>query len=414
VTKGPVISRRLLLKGIWLAGTSSVVAQSRAGGDHGIGGTGISGGSDQGIGGTGIGRGNDHGIGGTGIVGAIQRFGSIFVNGERITYASDVPVRIDGAAASAKALRIGQVARVVAVRQANGTLATRAINITSEVAGPIESIKAGSITVLGQTVLTAGSESSHKVGAQVAVFGLRRNDGTIVASLVEPRHVSVSHVAGVLEHDQAGLRIGGLRLAGVDAALVGQRVQAEGQVTQGVMRVSRSQVDNLSDLAGAQRLMIEAYVRRSGSELQLGSGYVARDVSRFAPSAGEARVVVNAMRDSSGSLRVESVQSVTTFPGSSLQGPHAPAHPPGGMPGPGGPGGLPGGPGGPGGGPGGPGGPPGMPGGAPGPGGMPPGPGGSPTFPGDVGPPGGGPGGLGPLGGPGGGPGPGGFGGGRR
>ena len=64
-------------------------------------------GNDQGIGGTGISRGDDHGIGGTGIVGVIQRFGSIFVNGERIGYAPDVPVRIDGEAASAKALRSG-------------------------------------------------------------------------------------------------------------------------------------------------------------------------------------------------------------------------------------------------------------------------------------------------------------------
>jgi hypothetical protein len=412
VTKGPQISRRLLLMGFWLAGTPSVVAQSRSGSDQGIGGTGISGGSDQGIGGTGISRGNDHGIGGTGIVGVIQRFGSIFVNGERIAYAPDVPVHIDGMAASAKALRIGQVARVVAVREANGTLVTRAINVASEVAGPIESVRAGGITVLGQTVMTVGSDSAHHVGTQVAVYGLRRTDGIIVASLVEPRHESTPHVTGVLEHDQSGLRIGGLRISGVNAALVGQRVQAEGQVTQGVMRVSRAQADNLADLAGAQRLLIEAYVRRAGGELQLGSGFVARDVSRFAPSSGEARVVVNAVRDSSGGLRVESVQSVVSFPGSSLQGPHAPTHP-GGAPGPGGPGGVPGGA------PGGPGGGPGMPGGAPGPGGMPPGPSGSPTFPGDVGPPGGGPGGgpggLGPLGGPGGGgPGPGGFGGGGR
>jgi hypothetical protein len=404
VTKGPLISRRLLLMAAWLAGTSSVVAQSRGGDDQGIGGTGISGGSDQGIGGTGISRGDDHGIGGTGIVGVIQRFGSIFVNGERIAYAADVPVRIDGTPVSAKALRIGQVARVVAQRQANGTLLTHAINVTSEVAGPIESVRAGSISVLGQTVIVAGSESSHRVGSQVAVFGLRRTDGVIVASLVEPRHDSKTHVTGVLEQDQAGLRIGGLRVSGVNAALVGQRVLAQGQVTQGVMQVSRAQADNLADLAGAQRLMIEAYVRRSGSELQLGLGYVARDVSRFAPNSGEARVVVNAVRDSSGNLRVESVQSVDSFPGSSLQGPHAPSRPPGGAPGPGGLGG-PGGAGGPGGGPG-------FPGGGPGPDGMPPGPGGSPTFPGDVGPPGGGAGGLGPLGGPG--PGPGGFGGGRR
>jgi len=410
VTKGPLITRRLLLTGFWLAGTSLGLAQSRGGSDQGIGGTGISGGSDQGIGGTGISRGNDHGIGGTGIVGVIQRFGSIFVNGERIAFASDVPVRIDGAVASAKALRIGQVARVVAQRQANGTLSTRAINVASEVAGPIESVRAGEITVLGQRVIAAGSDSTHRVGSQVAVYGLRRTDGVIVASLVEPRHESTTHVTGLLERDYTGLRIGGLRVDGVNAALVGQRVQAEGQVTQGVMRVSRAQTDNLSDLAGAQRLLIEAYVRRAGSELQLGSGYVARDVSRFAPTSGEARVVVNAVRDSSGSLRVESVQSVVSFPGTSLQGPHAPARPPGGAPGPGGPGGPGGGPAGPGG-PGGPGGGPGQPGG---PGGMPSGPGGPPSGPGDFGSPGGGPGGPGPLGGPGGGPGPGGFGGGGR
>src|SRR5581483_6284237 len=178
--------------------------------------------------------------------------------------------------------------------------------VTSEVAGAIESVRPGSITVLGQTVITSGSESSHRVGTQVAVFGLRRTDGTIVASLVEPRHEGTSHVSGVLEHDQSGLRIGGLRLSGVNAALVGQRVQAEGRLTQGVMQAARAQADTLADLAGAQRLMSEAYVRRSGSELQLGSGFVARDVSRFAPAAGEARVVVNAVRDSSGGLRVES------------------------------------------------------------------------------------------------------------
>ena len=62
--KGPLISRRLLLMGAWLAGTSAVVAQSRGGSDQGIGGTGITGGGDHGIGGTGISRGNDHGIGG--------------------------------------------------------------------------------------------------------------------------------------------------------------------------------------------------------------------------------------------------------------------------------------------------------------------------------------------------------------
>jgi hypothetical protein len=365
MTKQPIISRRLLLAGLWLAGSHSVWAQVWRGEDQGIGGTGV------------IPRDEDRGIGGTGIVGVIQRFGSIFVNGERIGYAPNVRVLIDGAASSAKALRIGQVARVLALRQANGTLATRGIEVVSEVVGPIENVKTGEITVLGQKVISAGSDSWRRAGTHVAVFGLRRTDGVIVASLVEPRRGDATRVAGLLERDRGDLRIGGLRLDGVNAALVGRRIQAEGPIVQGVMRVSRTKPDDLSDLARASRLLIEGYVRRVGGDLQFGSGYVAHDVSRFQPTAGEMRVVVDAVLDSSSGLRVESVRSAGNFPGGSMQSPHGPDLPPGAAPGlgvapGGGPGGLPSGPVGPGG-PGptiGPGGPPGgFPGGPGGPGG---------------------------------------------
>lgn len=386
MSRPPLISRRLLLTGIWLAGTAIAHAQVKRG-------------TDQGIGGTGITRGDDHGIGGTGIVGVIQRFGSIYVNGERVTYASDVPVRIDGQAASPKALRIGQLARVVAVRQADGTLLTRNIAIASEVAGPIESVKGNELTVLGQKIVLSDKVSRLRPGTQVAVYGLRRTDGVVVASLVEPRRVATERVTGLVERGPDGLRIGGLKLKGVDPLLVGQRVQIEGRASQGAMQAARTRIDDFSDLVGASRLSVEAYVQRAGANLQLGSGFVAHDGSRFGPAAGEARMVVNGTFDPSRGFQVDSAQAIGQGPGALPPGGSNPNRSPGGSilhPNRGtpnlggGPSGAPGAS---------------APGSSPGanPGAAPTGPGG-PSGPGDVGAPGG------PMG-PGGGMGGGGFGG---
>ena len=317
MSRPPLISRRLLLTGFWLAGTAMARAQ-------------VTRGSDQGIGGTGITRGDDHGIGGTGIVGVIQRFGSIYVNGERVTYASDVPVRIDGEAASPKALRIGQLARVVATRQADGTLVTRNIAIASEVTGPIEAVKGNELTVLGQKIVVSGKDGKLRAGPQVAVYGLRRTDGVIVASLVEPRHGANERVTGLVERGRDGLHIGGLRLAGVDPLLVGQRVLIEGSTSQGAMQAARTRIDDFSDLVGASRLSIEAYVQRAGSNLQLGSGLVARDSSRFGPAAGEARMVVNGVFDRSRGLQVESIRALGQGPGEPQPGGGNPGRSPGG------------------------------------------------------------------------------------
>ncbi len=318
MSRPPLISRRLLLTGFWLAGTAIARAQvKRSGDDHGIGGTGIT-------------RGDDHGIGGTGIVGVIQRFGSIYVNGERVTYASDVPVRIDGEAASPKALRIGQLARVVATRQADGTLVTRNIAIASEVSGPIEQVKGNELTVLGQKIVAGSKDSKLRAGTQVAVYGLRRTDGVIVASLVEPRKDAAERVTGLVERGPDGLHIGGLRLTGVDPLLAGQRVQIEGSASQGAMQAAHTRIDDFSDLVGASRLSIEAYVQRSGSSLQLGSGLVARDGSRFGPAAGEARMVVNGVFDRSRGLQVDSTKAIGPAPSAPQPGGNTPTRSPGG------------------------------------------------------------------------------------
>jgi hypothetical protein len=325
MSRQPIISRRWLLASFWFAGTSSVWSQTTRG-------------SDQGIGGTGISRGDDQGIGGTGIVGVIQRFGSIFVNGKRISYAPDVAVRVDGEAASAKGLQIGQLARVVARPGADGKLVTRHIDIVSEVRGPIESLGAQEMTVLGQRVASAGYENWRRVGSNVAVFGLRRTDGVIVASLVVPQRAAASAVAGLLEREGNGLRIGGLRIEGVDAALAGKRVRVEGSTAPGLLRAAHVRLDDLSDLAGVSHVSIEAYVRRVGDQLQFGSGYTARSGLGFQLS-NDTRVVVNVAVGPNRGLEVESVQPTGHFPGSSLQNPGvapAPGGGPGGSMGPGG------------------------------------------------------------------------------
>ena len=72
---------------------------------------------------------------GTGVIGTIRRFGSIIVNDLRIAYPPEVEVRIDGAVARAADLKIGHVVHVVA-RPEGGGLATRRIDVTSEVVGP--------------------------------------------------------------------------------------------------------------------------------------------------------------------------------------------------------------------------------------------------------------------------------------
>jgi hypothetical protein len=93
------------------------------------------------------------------------------------------------------------------------------------------------------------------------------------------------------------------------------------------MQAARTRIDDFSDLVGASRLSIEAYVQRVGSNLQLGSGLVAHDSSRFGPAAGEARMVVNGMFDRARGLQVDSAQAVGQGPGSPRQAPGGAGNP---------------------------------------------------------------------------------------
>ena len=268
---------------------------------------------DQGIGGTGArptegpGEEGDRGIGGTGVIGTIRRFGSIVVNDLRIAYPKDVAVRIDGRVASISDLKVGHVVRVVA-RGAEGALSTRRIEVTSEVVGPVEAVERRRLTVLGQRVSApAGSAMGWKVGDRVAVSGLRRPDGVVVASLIEARPAGPAQVSGPVRRTSDGTAtIGGLRLEGVAPSLVGRRAVVTGEPAGAALVVSRGEETRALFLPGLTRVSIESYVGRRGDGLALGSGYAVSGAPDPAlPRRGSVRAILTTEVARDGRLSVE-------------------------------------------------------------------------------------------------------------
>lgn len=274
---------------------------------------------DQGIGGTGARPepapaepplgGGDRGIGGTGVIGTIRRFGSIIVNDLRIAYPKDVAVRIDDEPATAEALRIGQVVHVVA-RPGDTGLSTRRIDVTSEVVGLVEFVSPGRLVVLGQRVVTDGLAGEWAPGTRVAVSGLRRPDGVIVASLVEPRATGPDRVAGPVRREKGGLAIGGLRLQGADALMSGKRALVTGKAEAGTMRVTMAALNGTPFPPGLKQVSIEAYIGRSGPGLALGSGLAVAGRPNVAiPRQGSVRAVLTASVAPDGGLTVERLRA---------------------------------------------------------------------------------------------------------
>lgn len=199
--------------------------------DPGIGGTGYGDPDEEkgngGIGGTGF-RPDESGLGGTGIIwdgkdksasvyvtGTIYAFGSICVNGLRITYDQDTPVQDGETKSSAKGLALGQVVSVEADRiPGSASLRARQIELEHAIEGPVSGVdaKRGVISVMGEPVRLAGAftADSFHVGEPVRVSGLRNAKDEIVASHIARASSSAGKVEGRLHRDQKGrlVRIG--------------------------------------------------------------------------------------------------------------------------------------------------------------------------------------------------------------
>ena len=324
MTDSKQLGRRRFLA--FLASTALVTTLGRACGaplDRGIGGTGAAPSADE----------TDRGIGGTGVIGTIRKFGSIVVNDLRIAYPQDAEVRIDGRLASVSDLKLGQVVRVHASGPADG-LSTRRIDVASEVVGPVERIEPKQVVVLGQTVATAGLRlPALRPGDTVAVSGLRRNDGTIAASLIELRPGAPNRVVGPVSLAGDGsARIGGLQLSGVTPDMIGKRAIVEGQLQGGRLAVTRA-ISESTLLPNVRTLSVESYVERRGGRLSLGSGFAVTGAQRLDLPAGRSvRAVLTTRVGANGGLALEGARINGRSYGAPLGGPGRRGGPSGGGP----------------------------------------------------------------------------------
>ena len=184
MTERRLLSRRAA-GGLLLLPLAACVAEPGGGErtDRGIGGTG--GVADRGIGGTGAIA--DRGIGGTGIVGTVTEFGSIWVNGRRIELPETTPMTLEGWPLTPAELRLGHVVAALAGPGRSGGLVAAAVEARLVVAGPVQRLDgAAGAVILGQAVLLPPARPEIRPGEWVAISGLRRADGTIVASRVDP------------------------------------------------------------------------------------------------------------------------------------------------------------------------------------------------------------------------------------
>ncbi|MFC6773385.1 DUF5666 domain-containing protein [Methylobacterium gregans] len=182
--------------------------------------------------------------------------------------------------------------------------------MTSEVVGPVEAVGRDSLTVLGQRVATGGAVGprqgeSWTVGQRVAVSGLRRPDGVVVASLIEPRTAGPDRVAGPVRRGPDGaLRIGGLRLTGAEHLPVGRRAALAGQARDGSLAVADAAETGLPP--GIRTASIEAYIGRRKGGMILGSGLTVAGVpGANLPRSGAVRAVLTTEVAGDGRLTVE-------------------------------------------------------------------------------------------------------------
>ena len=129
----------------------------------------------------------------------VTGFGSVFVNGVRFE-TSGAAFTINGKPGTQADLRVGHIVRIHGRRDGAGNCTADRIDFDDLVKGPVMSVNAaaGTLVVMGQTVLTDADTSfdDNIAGASLAglaagdiveVSGMRRADGDIQATRMEAK-----------------------------------------------------------------------------------------------------------------------------------------------------------------------------------------------------------------------------------
>jgi hypothetical protein len=275
--------------------------------------------SDRGIGGTGGPASgpeiSDRGIGGTGIVGVITGFGSVIINGLEIAYDPSTPLTVDGVSETGAALRVGQLAALVA--SDNHGLHAVNISVRHEVSGPVTAVSADGdphgrmLTVAGQQVaIGQGTDGLWTVrpGDWIAVSGLRQPDGVIAASRIDRRMPGPVLVRGPAMPGPGGWQIGELPIRPPQGTSVapGESITARGTIANGTLSVATASPDVLGSNPAAyfgshvRRMVIETYVSPADGHVRLGRGWLARAAPGIAVPAGAHRAIVDLERGAHG------------------------------------------------------------------------------------------------------------------
>ncbi|TRD15494.1 DUF5666 domain-containing protein [Palleronia caenipelagi] len=228
------------------------------------------------------------GIEAAGIFGTITHLGSIWVNGQHITFDPELTVLDSTGPTRAADLRPGHTVAVVAVPDGDGWRA-RHIRQVTPLVGPVSEVQPDRLVVLGTTVW--GENSGIAPGDRIAVSGVWRGND-VVASRFDPAENLPAQITGTwLGGD---LRLGKTDLLGIAPEHLesGDVVRAVGLPRSDGLHVQQLETGLFTDPVSI--VQAEGYVsppRPDGLYTVLGSGLLAYTDAPYSMQQNERSLV---------------------------------------------------------------------------------------------------------------------------